>query len=68
MKISEIRELPTNELVEKDKDLKQEYFTIRFQQATGQNQDANRKRGIRKDIARILTVIRERELEVGGTK
>ena len=66
--INEIRELPTNELVEKVKDLKQEYFTIRFQQATGQNQDANRKRVIRKDIARILTVIRERELEVGGTK
>ena len=68
MKISEIRELSTNELLEKVKDLKQEYFTIRFQQATGQNQDANRKRSIRKDIARILTVIRERELEVGGNK
>ena len=62
MKISEIRELPTNELIEKVKDLKQEYFTIRFQQATGQNQDANRKRVIRKDIARTLTVVKEREL------
>ena len=50
------------ELLEKVKDLKQEYFTIRFQQATGQNQDANRKRVIRKDIARILTVVKEREL------
>ena len=49
-------------LLEKVKDLKQEYFTIRFQQATGQNQDANRKRVIRKDIARILTVVKEREL------
>ena len=62
MKIAEIRELSTEELVEKVKDLKQEYFTIRLQQATGQNQDANKKRVIRKDIARILTVIREREL------
>ena len=62
MKISEIRELSTNELLEKVKDLKQEYFTIRFQQAAGQNQDANRKRVIRKDIARILTVVKEREL------
>ena len=62
MKIAEIRELSTEELVDIVKDLKQEYFTIRFQQATGQNQDANKKRVIRKDIARILTVIREREL------
>ena len=61
MKLNEIRQLQSEELTKKVHELKQELFVIKFQQATGQNQDANRKRVIRKDIARIYTVLTERE-------
>ena len=62
MKISEIRELSTNELLEKVKDLKQEYFTIRFQQATGALEKPSRIKELRHEVARCKTVLREREL------
>ena len=64
MKIKDIRELSNAELVLKVKDLKQELFTINFQQATGQNVNACKKKELRKDIARILTVLKEREMQV----
>jgi large subunit ribosomal protein L29 len=62
MKLKEIRELQTADLLKKVQELKEELFVLRFQQATGQTAEANKKRVVRKDIARILTVIREREL------
>lgn len=65
MKINEIKELQTSELLTKVNELKKELFAIRFQQATGQNTNANKKREIRKDIARILTIVKERELAQG---
>ena len=63
MKIKEIKELSNAELTLKVKDLKQELLTINFQQATGQNVNACKKKEIRKDIARILTVLKEREMQ-----
>lgn len=62
MKLNEIRELQTADLLKKAQELREELFILRFQQATGQTAESNKKRGVRKEIARILTVIREREL------
>lgn len=65
MKLIEIREIPSNELQKKVREMKQELFVLRFQQASGADKDQNKKRGLKKDIARMLTVIRERELKKG---
>ncbi len=62
MKIKEIREMQTPELNKRVADLKQELFTLKFQQATGQNNEIAKKTAIKKEIARILTVVREREM------
>lgn len=62
MKVSEIREKSNEELANEIKSLKDELFTLRFQNATGQLQNTARMSEIRKTIARIKTVITEREL------
>lgn len=62
MKVQEIRELETNELLKKVDEFKKELFELRFQQATGQLENTARVKEVRKTIARIKTVIREREL------
>ncbi len=62
MKIKEIRELSTAQMVEKEKEFKKELFNLRFQLATGQLEDTARLRKVRKTIARIKTVLREQEL------
>lgn len=62
MKLAEIREIQTPDLVKKVSELKQELFALRFQQGTGQIQEASKMRDIRKTIARILTVVKEREI------
>lgn len=63
MKIREIRELTDDELTAKIKDLKGELFNLRFQSATGQLDNPMRIRQVRKTIARIKTVLTEREYE-----
>jgi large subunit ribosomal protein L29 len=65
MKLIEIRELPSNELQKKVKEMKQDLFVLRFQQASGSANDQSKKKVLKKDIARMLTVIRERELKKG---
>lgn len=62
MKVQEIREIETQELLNKVEEFKKELFELRFQQATGQLENTARVRQVRKSIARIKTVIREREL------
>ncbi|HHT46930.1 MAG TPA: 50S ribosomal protein L29 [Firmicutes bacterium] len=62
MKGSEIRELSDKELQEKIRELKDELFNLRFQMATGQLENTMRLKEVRKSIARIKTVMREREL------
>lgn len=64
MKIAEIRELSTQELNEKVYELKQELLTLRFQHATGQLENGKKITEIRKSIARIYTVIKEREMGI----
>lgn len=62
MTAQEIRELDTPALLAKVEEYKKELFGLRFQQATGQLEHTARIRQVRKTIARIKTVIREREL------
>ena len=62
MKINEIREMNNSDLLKEIDSLKQELFTLRFQQATGQLTNSARMKEIKKTIARIKTVIAEREL------
>ena len=59
---SELRTLDNSQLVERLKESKEELFNLRFQHATGQLTNNRRLRTVRKDIARIYTVMREREL------
>jgi large subunit ribosomal protein L29 len=62
VKAKEIREMSGNELVQKLADLKGELFNLRFQLATGQLDNPMRINLVRKDIARVKTVIRANEL------
>lgn len=62
MKVNEIRDLTTEELVNKVGDLKRELFNLRFQLATGQLDNPARIKEVKKSIARAKTVLREREL------
>ena len=62
MKPTEIRELTLEELWHKLGDLKEEFFNLKFQHATGQLENPMRLPQTKKDIARIMTVIREKEL------
>lgn len=67
MKASEVRELSDKELQEKIRELKDELFNLRFQMATGQLENTMRLKEVRKSIARVKTVMRERELAAAGT-
>ena len=62
MKPTEIRELSTDDLAVKLKDARAELFNLRFQMATSQLDNTARVRQVKKDIARIQTEIRAREL------
>ena len=63
MKAKEIRDLTTSEIEEQIKSSKEELFNLRFQLATGQLEETARIRTVRKTIARLKTVAREREIE-----
>jgi len=62
MKAKEIRALTNAELANKLDDAHQELFNLRFQKATGKLTNTARRAVVRKDIAKILTILREREL------
>ena len=63
MKVNEIRNLTTEEIVAKIKETKEELFNLRFQQATGNLEKPSKIRELRHLVARLKTVLRERELE-----
>jgi large subunit ribosomal protein L29 len=63
MKATEVRELNTEELESKLKDLKAELFNLRFQLTINQLDNPMRIKAVKKDIARIKTVLRENELK-----
>jgi len=60
MKISEIRDLSIDELKKKESDLADELFRLRLRQSTGQLDSIAAKQKVRKDIARVKTVLREK--------
>jgi len=60
--IDEMRELHDDELATRLREAKEELFNLRFQMATGQMDNNRRLRTVRHDIARIYTILREREL------
>ncbi len=62
MKPNKIRELTLEELNERERELKTELFNLRFQLATGQLSNPLRIKECKKDIARVKTILREREL------
>jgi large subunit ribosomal protein L29 len=62
-KAAELRELPDDELVVRMDGAKEELFNLRFQLATGQLDNTARLKELRHDVARIATVLRERQIE-----
>ena len=62
MKAKDISALTTDQMLEKEKQYKEELFNLRFQQATGQLENTARLRQVRKNIARIKTILSEKEL------
>ena len=63
MKATEIRELSDKELQEKLNDLKAELFNLRFQHAINQLENPMRLKAVKKDIARVKTLMRELEIK-----
>ncbi|MBM9504776.1 50S ribosomal protein L29 [Actinacidiphila acididurans] len=63
-KATELRQLGDEELLGKLREAKEELFNLRFQAATGQLENNTRLKTVRKDIARIYTLMRERELGI----
>ena len=64
MKIQDIRDLSTQELEDKVKDLKEELFNLRFQNATNQLDNPMRIVSVKKDISKVKTVLKEKELGI----
>jgi large subunit ribosomal protein L29 len=62
-KAAELRELPDEELYVRIDSAKEELFNLRFQLATGQLDNTARLKELRHDVARVMTVLRERHLE-----
>jgi large subunit ribosomal protein L29 len=62
-KSAELREMPDDELYVRIDSAKEELFNLRFQLATGQLDNTARLRDIRHEVARIATVLREREIQ-----
>lgn len=60
MKAKELRALSIEELQKKERELRRELFNLRFQLAKGELQNVRRIKAVRKDIARILTIITEK--------
>ena len=61
MKVSEIRELTVEELRQQERDVSEELFNLKFQRATGQLENKMRVQQVKRDLARIKTIIREKQ-------
>ena len=66
MKATEIREMSAAELETKLADLKKELFNLRFKHRAGQLENANQLNVCKKDIARVMTIIRQRQLGISA--
>ena len=67
MKPTEIREMDTEELHGRISELKEELFNLRFQLATGQLDNHRRMQTVKRDVARIRTILRERDFAAAET-
>jgi large subunit ribosomal protein L29 len=67
-RVAELRELDADALLERLESLKEELFNLRFQLATGQLDNPMRIKDVRHDIARILGILREREIRAAATR
>lgn len=65
MKPADFRNMTVDELKAREADFRKEMFNLRFQQATGEIENPKRMLAVRKDIARVLTVLHEKEREGG---
>ncbi len=65
MKASELRELTDSELAKKKEELSEEIFNLRIQIGTQQTTNVGRVKGLKRDLARLLTVLREKDLARG---
>ncbi|MBQ2099587.1 MAG: 50S ribosomal protein L29 [Lachnospiraceae bacterium] len=63
MKANQYREMTSAELTEQLATLKNELFTLRFQHATGQLQNPMQIKATKRDIARVMTILRDREIQ-----
>ena len=63
MKLNDIKNLTTEELITKEQELKAELFNLRFSHATGNLVNPMQLHNLKKDIARVKTIIREREIK-----
>ena len=63
MRATELRELTVDELVQRESELKRKLFNLRFQRASGELDNTAELKKTRRDIARVMTVIRERAQE-----
>jgi large subunit ribosomal protein L29 len=68
MKIEQIREKSDEELVQLHRDLQEELFNLRFQLVSRQLDNPLRIRMVRRDIARVKTIVRERQRQLEGEK
>ncbi|HJX29521.1 MAG TPA: 50S ribosomal protein L29 [Thermoanaerobaculia bacterium] len=60
MKASQVRDQSVEELRERERELSEQLFALRLQQVTGQLEKPHRVREVRKDLARVLTILREK--------
>jgi large subunit ribosomal protein L29 len=61
MKVTEIRDLSVEELRQREKDMDDQLFRLRIQKSMGQLEAAHKLRAVRRDVARVKTVLREKE-------
>ncbi|MGH8940158.1 MAG: 50S ribosomal protein L29 [Actinomycetes bacterium] len=66
--VAPLRGLEDDELATKLREVKEELFNLRFQAATGQLESHGRRNAVRKEIARLYTIMRERELGISGVE
>ena len=68
MKARELKEMSEAELRQKEKEVTEELFNLKFQHATGRLENTQRLPQVRKDLARVKTVLREKEIAAAKSK
>jgi len=66
MKATELKNMNSDELLKKEKELKEELFRLKFKLATADLEDTSRVSKVKKEIARVKTILREKEIEGGN--